>query len=160
PAALTFGGSASVTIPEGGDVYSDPLTLPFPVTAGKGLLVSVWLKNTSLPVLPVNAAASGAVTWFAPSSTPNQTGDTTGSPFTGTGRSGRGAPPRRTGVDVPPPAARLNGQPSPGAPTAGVAGNNVPDGLPAQPQADTLNVPSQRLAGQLAGQPLAAGYGV
>jgi hypothetical protein len=159
PAGLTFGGATSVTIPQGGDVYSDPLTLPFPVTAGKGLLVSVWLKNTSLPVLPLNAAASGAVTWFAPSSTPDQTGDTTGSPFTGTGSSWIGAVPVLAGVDVTTPAVTLNGLASPGAPTLVVVGNNVVDGLTAKAQSDTLNEPSQRLAGQLASQGQAASYG-
>jgi hypothetical protein len=160
PVALSFGGSTSVTVPEGGDVYSDPLTLPFPVTAGRGLLVSVWLKNASLPVLPVNAAASGALTWFAPSSAPNQTGDTTGSPFTGTGSSWIGGVPLLAGVDVTTPAVTLNGLASPGAPTLVVAGDNVTDGLTAQAPSDALNEPSQRLAGQLASQPIAAGYAV
>ena len=38
---LIFGGQDSVTVPVGGDIYSDLLTLNFPVTAGRDLLVSL-----------------------------------------------------------------------------------------------------------------------
>jgi hypothetical protein len=164
PVSLTFGGSASVTIPEGGDVYSDPLPLdsaavPFGVTAGQDLLVSLWFENSYLPDLPENSWASGGQTWFAPATVHNQTGDTTGTPFTGTGSSWGGATAVLTGVDVTTPAATINGQASPGAPTVVVAGDNVIDGGTSSALADTAT-PSGRLAGQLASQGLASGFGV
>jgi hypothetical protein len=160
PVPLTFGGAAAVTVPEGGDVYSDPLTLPFPVTAGKDLLVSLWLKTSYLPALPENTWASGAQTWFAPDTTPNQTADTTGTPFTGTGSYQTGSTVLLTGLHVTTPAVTLGGQASPGAPTVVVAGDNVTDGATSQTISDAQDAPSIRLAGQLASQGLAAGYGV
>jgi hypothetical protein len=160
PVPLTFAGSGSVTIPEGGDVYSDPVTLPFAVTAGKDLLISLWIKNASLPDLPENSWASGAETWFAPATVPDQTGDVTGTPFTGPGSSSTGATAVLTGVDVTTPAATLSGQESPGAPTVVVAGDNVTDAGTSQAISDAQDAPSQRLAGQLASQGLAQGYGV
>lgn len=160
PVPLTFAGSSGATIPEGGDVYSDPLALPFAVTAGHDLLVSLWLENSYLPALPENTWASGAQTWIAPDTVPNETGDTTGTPFTGPGSSLTGSTAVLTGVDVTTPAATLNGQASPGAPTVVVAGDNVIDGGASQAESDAQNAPSERLAGQLASQGLAPGFGV
>ncbi len=153
PNELYFGGSESVTIPEGGDVYSDPLTLPFAVTAGQYLIVSLFITNSSLPDLPMNAVASGGVTWFAPAGT-NETEDQTGDPFTGTGSSWIGAVPVLTGIDVttPAPASDLNGLASPGAPTVVVAGDNVTDAFSSSALGDSLDSPSNRLAGQLYSQ--------
>jgi hypothetical protein len=162
PVPLTFGGSGSVTVPEGGDVYSDPLTLPFAVTAGQGLLVSLWIENASLPVLPLNSFASGSLAWFSPSSTPNESADTTGTPFTGTGGYAIAAVPVLTGLDVTTPEMTSGGVTvSPGAPTVVVAGDNIIDGFTSSAVTDALDVPSQRLAGQLATQPgMATGFGV
>ena len=58
------------------------------------------------------------------------------------------------------PAATLDGQPTPGAPTVVVAGDNVIDGATSKAVSDAADAPSQRLAGQLASQGLAPGYGV
>jgi hypothetical protein len=160
PYALTFDGSGSVTIPEGGDVYSDPLALPFAVTAGHSLLISLWIENATLSVLPENSTGDGAVTWFASPSTPNETEDTTGTPFTETGSTWIGGVALLTGVDFTTAEETLSGVTSPGEPTVVVAGNNVIDGWSASPASDTLDSPSQRLAGQLASQGLASGYGV
>jgi hypothetical protein len=161
PVPLTFGGSGSVTVPEGGDVYSDPLTLPFAVTAGHGLLVSLWIQNSSVPVLPLNSDASGALAWFSPSSTPNETADTTGTPFSGTGGYSIGAVPVLTGLDVTTPEMTSGGATvSPGEPTVVVAGDNIIDGYTSSAATDSLDLPSQRLSGQLASQGLATGYGV
>ncbi|MEU9082841.1 FG-GAP-like repeat-containing protein [Streptomyces sp. NPDC048357] len=44
PVTLTFGGSRQATIAAGGELVSDPV--PFPVTAGKNLLVSYYLPGT------------------------------------------------------------------------------------------------------------------
>lgn len=158
PVTLTFGGSDAVTIPEGGDVYSDPLTLPFAVTAGKDVLVSLWLQNSSLPYLPENSWSSGALTWFAAagSGSAQQAQDTTGTPFTGSGSYASGSTVLLTGLDVTTPATAA----SPGAPTMVVAGDNVIDGGSSGALSDAGDAPSERLAGQLASQQLAAGSGV
>ena len=161
PVPLTFHGLAAVTVPEGGDVYSDPLTLPFAVTTTRNLLVSLWITNTTLPGLPLNSFASGAVTWFSPAGSGNDTADTTGTPFTGTGSWWMGAVPLLTGLDVTTPAVTSGGTAvSPGEPTVVVAGDNVIDGYTSDALSDALHDPSQRLAGQLVSQNLATGYGV
>jgi hypothetical protein len=144
PTALTFGGSPSVTIPEGGDVYSDPTALPFAVTAGQPLFVSLSLENSSLPLLPLNSWGSGAYASFTGPS---------GTSFT------IGADPVLTGLDVTTtPTPSSNG--SPGEPTVVVAGDNVVDAFSSDAKSDALDFPSQRLAGQLASQGLATGFGV
>jgi hypothetical protein len=161
PAVLKFGGgSGPVTIAAGGDVYSDPLTLPFPVTAGQDLVVSVWLANRSLPVLPVNSQSAGAMAWFAAAGTGNLTTAATGAPFTGSGGYAIQAVPVLTGLDVTTIPARQDGPASPGEPTVVVAGDNVIDGCCTAVPSDAMDAPSQRLAGQLVSQHLAAGFGV
>jgi hypothetical protein len=154
PTALSFGspGSPSVTVPVGGDVYSNPVSLSSPVTTR--LLVSLLLTNPSIPELPANSFPSGARAWFAPSSTPDETGDTTGTPFSTDGYVVN-AVPLLTGVDVATPGVPINLTPYPGAPTVVVAGDNVIDGPDASAQADVVQTPSQRLAGQLYSQGVA-----
>jgi len=165
PVALTFGGSGSVTVPDGGSVYSDPVALgssTFTVTAGEQLLVSLWITNASLPVLPVNLWSSGAVTTWAPASTPNETASMSSAPFT----EWSGVTALLSAVDITTPAETqtsaltLASVTSPGAPTVVVAGDNVIDGLGTDALGDSLDSPSQRLAGQLYSQGLATGYGV
>lgn len=155
PLALTFGSgnSTSVTIPEGGDVYSNPLTLPFAITRGNAVLISVWVENSALAVLPLNAWASGGSSWYSAPGSGDQTADTTGTPFTGSGGSWNGAVPVLTGLDVTTPSesSTATGAASPGAPTVVVAGDNVIDGWSAGGQSDSVDVPSQRVAGQLSG---------
>jgi hypothetical protein len=162
PVALHFGGSSSVTVPEGGDVYSDPLTLQgFAVTAGQPLLVSIWVKNAAPPVLPENSFGTAAVTWIAKSGSGDTTGDTTGGPFTGTGSALIDAVTVLSGVDVTTPAVSSGGvTTSPGTPSVIVAGNNVIDGWTSSALSDAANSPSKRLAGQLYRQGLAGGFAV
>lgn len=148
PMPLTFGGSTSVTIPEGGTVYSDPLTLQ--VTAGWPLLVSVYIENSSLPVLPGNLWPSAGLMWWSASGTGDETGDQTGTPFTGTSAGVGGVTGVLTAVDVT----------TAGDPTVVVAGDNIIDGAGSDALSDSLNVPSDRLAGQLYSQGLTTGYGV
>ena len=155
PVNLTFGGAGSATIPEGGDIYSDPLTLPFPVTPGHSLLISLYLQNT-VPYLPEHSWGSGAGEWITPVGSGNTAGDTTGAPFTATGAYSVGATNVLTGVDVTTPAPAG----SPGTPTVAVLGNNLTDAFSSGNTAvgdhgDT----SIRLAGQLASGGTAAGYG-
>jgi hypothetical protein len=160
---LKFGGSTSVNIPEGGDVYSDPLPLTdFAVTAGQPLLVSIWVKNASLPVLPENSFGTAALTWFSKSGSGNKTTDTTGTPFTGTGAALIDAVTLLSGVDVTTPQQLSGGvATSPGTPTVVVAGNNVIDGwTSSSARSDAANSPSKRLAGQLYSQGLASGFAV
>lgn len=155
PTTLTFGSSnsASVTIPEGGDVYSNPLTLPFAITRGEGVLISIWVENSSLAVLPLNAWGSGGSTWYSAPGSGDETADTSGTPFTGSTGSWNGAVPVLTGLDVTTPAesSTATGAASPGAPTVVVAGDNVVDGWSADAQSDAAHIPSQRVAGVLAG---------
>ncbi len=162
PQALSFGAadSGSVTVPEGGDVYSNPLTLNFPVTVGQQLLVSLWLANSYLPSLPENSWASGGQMWIAPAGAGDQATDAGGTPFTGTGSFWAGATAVLTGVDVTTPAVTVDGITSPGEPTVVVIGDDVIDGGTSQAISDASDAPSQRLAGQLAAQGLASGYGV
>jgi hypothetical protein len=160
PVALTFGSAASVTIPAGGDVYSNPLTLPFAINAGQPLLVSLWLENASLPVLPENSWGSGTLTWWAPSATPNETEDTTGTPFTSAGSSWTGGSLVLTGVDVTTPEVTSGStELSPGQATAVVAGDNLIDAWTSSALPDATDVPSMRLGGQLYSQGIASGYG-
>jgi hypothetical protein len=164
PLELAFGGGASVTIPEGGDIYSDPLTLPYALPANGSLLVSLWIQNASFSLLPLNATPAGTSTFWSPVGTGSlsQVLDTTGTPFTETGSSWDGAAPLVSAVDVttPAPSPELGGLASPGAPTVVVAGNNVTDLWSSSAQSDSVNIPSKRLAGQLYSQGLATGYNV
>jgi hypothetical protein len=167
---LTFNGGDSATIPVGGDIYSDPLSLNFPVTAGQDLLVSLYLENPSVPVLPLNSYPSGGMAWFAPSTLGNETADTTGTPFTSGGGYSLYSVPILTGVDVTTPEESISGSNSaappteyPGEPTVVVAGDNVIDGSTASAQQDGPDAPSQRLAGYLASDLAQSGtplYGV
>lgn len=154
PQALTFGGSASVTIPAGGDVYSDPVTLTGAIS-GRAVL-SLQLANSSLPVLPLNSYPAAARTWFAPSSDGDQTSAQSDTDFT----YAVNAVPLLTGFDVATPAAAYNSVSYPGEPTVVVAGNNVIDGTHASAPSDSGNTPSSWLAGQLYSQGAASGYGV
>jgi hypothetical protein len=164
PLQLAFGGGYSVTLPEGGDVYSDPVTLPYALPANGSLLVSLWIQNASFSLLPINATPAAGSTYWSPVGTGSlsQVLDTSGTPFTETGSSWDGAAAVVSGVDVttPAPSPELGGLASPGAPTVVVAGNNVTDLWSASAQSDSLNFPSKRLAGQLYSQGFAAGYGV
>jgi hypothetical protein len=158
PVPLSFSSAASVAVPEGGDIYSDPLTLPFAVTAGQELLVSLYLTNSAITELPENSLAGGGETWWASPATPNETGSASGSPFTGSGSQIAGATTLVTGIDVTTPQVTLSGVTSPGTPTVIVANDNVIGGTGSAAFSDTLNVPSQRLAGQLVSQGAASGF--
>ena len=154
-APLTFGGASSVTVPVGGDVYSDPTTLTF--SAGQKLAVSLYLKNSSVPDLPENTWSSGAATWLTATGGGDHAKDTSGSAFS-TGPVGM--VPLLTGVDVTTGQETVNGTTSPGNPTVVVAGNNVIDGNTASVPSDATNAPSQRLAGQLSTMSATSGFGV
>lgn len=79
PVALSFGtgNSASVTIPAGGDVYSNPVALPASSSGTGALTVSLHIPGSVTRVPIHNTAAVSTYT-----ATGNQTGNTDGSAFT------------------------------------------------------------------------------
>jgi hypothetical protein len=157
PTPLKFGGLSSVTIPEGGDVYSDPMS--FPLTVGTDVLISLWVKNASFPTLPELTWASGGSQWVAAAGSGDKTGNQTDSAFSSSDH--YGSVSLLTGIDVTTPATAVSGVNVPGAPTVVVAGNNVVEASAGGTSAhsDATNSPSQRLAGQLTSQGVAVGYG-
>ncbi|MFG2983107.1 FG-GAP-like repeat-containing protein [Streptomyces sp. NPDC048258] len=80
PVSLTFSGSQQVTVPAGGEVFSDPVD--FPVVAGQNLLVSVHLPGpvTAAPVHEYALATSYTTSRLAG----DHTADSGGSSFPGT----------------------------------------------------------------------------
>jgi hypothetical protein len=128
---LAFASSASVLIPEGGDVYSDPVALPWPVSVGQALLVTLYLKNgasgtgvpAAVPLLPTRNWASGVRLWDSAVGSGDKTGDTSGTPFTGSGSNAEGSTVHILGsVDVTEPVTAATPQ---GTPAVVVAGSNV-----------------------------------
>ncbi|HET9898138.1 MAG TPA: LamG-like jellyroll fold domain-containing protein [Streptosporangiaceae bacterium] len=79
PVALTFGGSTSVTIPVGGDVYSDPVARP---AGGTGLMfVSMHIPSTSPQTLvPIHETVNASSYYTAG----NQAANSDGTPFVDT----------------------------------------------------------------------------
>ena len=73
PTALTFGGSANVTVNPGTEIYSDPVTVPA-TTGGTGNLVVSMAVSGSAAIAPQH---SGASTYGAGSPTYVATGNTT-----------------------------------------------------------------------------------
>ena len=78
PVTVTFGGSTSVTIPAGADAVSDAVSLP--VTAFHPVAVSVFTQ--SAPTVTMHWDAN-ATSYYAKSSTGDQTASASGSDFTG-----------------------------------------------------------------------------
>jgi hypothetical protein len=129
PQTLSFGSPASqsVTIPKGGDVYSDPLG--FTVSAGQSLLVSLYLANApgSLTYLPEHGWTT-TVQWAtapaAAGTSGDYTTDTTGTPFSATGSFWTVNANILAGVDVTTPQTSADPD---GIPTASVLGDNLID---------------------------------
>ncbi|MFF2521812.1 SGNH/GDSL hydrolase family protein [Streptomyces liangshanensis] len=98
PQDLTFnGGSTTVTIPEGGEIYSDPVA--FPVTAGKGLMLSLHLSN-HVPYLGVNTFAAATMAYITATASGDHTKDSTDTAFVGSGTISSYMSAVLTGVDV------------------------------------------------------------
>jgi hypothetical protein len=74
PVQLTFGGTAAVTLPAGGEIYSDPV--PAPTGGNSNLVVSAHLPN-QVTKAPVHASAT-TPSYLAAG---NSTADKTGTPF-------------------------------------------------------------------------------
>ncbi|WP_244888750.1 hypothetical protein [Streptomyces purpureus] len=81
PVDLTFGGKRTVTIPVGGEVYTDPLTMD--VAAYKGLVVSFHLVN-SVTYLPQHSwIGNSSFMWVTPPGSGDHTSDAGAEAFTG-----------------------------------------------------------------------------
>ncbi|WP_225830438.1 LamG-like jellyroll fold domain-containing protein [Streptomyces sp. NK08204] len=101
PVPLTFnGGAVSVTVPAGGDVTSDPVTLA--VAQQATALVSVQVHG-SVSAMPGHASAQTPV-WVSDAA--NRTGDTAATNFTQTTYNGL---PYLSGIDVTTPASAPTG---------------------------------------------------
>ncbi|WP_063770028.1 FG-GAP-like repeat-containing protein [Streptacidiphilus melanogenes] len=134
PTTLKFGGSQSVVVPQGGAVYSDPLS--FSVTAGQYLLVSYQLTN-SVPYLVQHSYANGSYQYMSASGSGDKTTDTTGTPFSGTGTYQGNYTDLVTGLDVQ----------SANVPTEAVLGDNLTD--PFQPNTSPPNSNGLRVSDAL-----------
>ncbi|MQY36162.1 hypothetical protein SRB17_41590 [Streptomyces sp. RB17] len=98
PADLTFnGGSKSVTIPVGGEVYSDPTA--YTATPGKRIMISLHLAG-STPYLVQHSWASAAVQYVSAVGSGDHTTDTATTSFTGTGVQWGEFTDILTGIDV------------------------------------------------------------
>jgi len=125
PAQATFGsgGSNSVTVPEGGDVYSNPVGLN--VTPGEYLTVSVYLANGSsgappaVPYLVQHSLCSACTEYVSAAGSGNQATGTAGTPFSGTGTLEGQFSDILTGLDVE----------TSGTPTVAVLGDGLIDPL-------------------------------
>jgi len=78
--SVTFGGSASVTIPAGGGVYSDPVALT--VQAEQDVAVNLYIPGTS--VNPSRHGGAVVTNYFSAPGSGDFTADETRTPFTGT----------------------------------------------------------------------------
>jgi Concanavalin A-like lectin/glucanases superfamily len=132
---ITFGGNGAPTIPEGGMLYSDPLT--FTVTANQYLVVSFWVTN-SVPDMVEHSWANTAYTYLSAPGSGNQTGNTTGAPYSGTGTYQGWFTNLLTGVDVT----------TSGVPTLAVLGDGLIDAW--QPNTSPNGESGLRLSDQLA----------
>lgn len=152
PLPVTFNLAKSVTIPEGTDVYSDPVILPA-LTPGEHLAVSVYLTG-SYPTLPTGTLCSACTEYAAASGSGDHTVNTDGSSFSGTGTANGTYSTIVTGIDV------LAAATSP-KPAVSVLGNGVIDGSAsgsaAIPGAARV---SDDLASSLALQPGGPAFGV
>ncbi|WP_377271637.1 hypothetical protein [Peterkaempfera sp. SMS 1(5)a] len=92
PSPVTFAGNTSVTLPAGGDVVSDPVTLA--VAEQSTLLVSIQLSG-AVPRMPAHATAQ-TTSYATPSGSGDHTSDTAATNYTVT----MTTQPYLTGIDV------------------------------------------------------------
>ncbi|WNM29650.1 LamG-like jellyroll fold domain-containing protein [Streptomyces sp. Li-HN-5-11] len=134
PTTLKFGGSQSVTIPEGGMAYSDPLS--FTVTAGQYLLVSYQLSN-SVPYLVQHSYANGSYEYVTSVGSGDLTTSTSATAFTTNAAAYGNFTDLVTGLDVQ----------SANVPTEAVLGDNLVD--PFQPNTTLPNSNGSRVSDAL-----------
>ncbi|MFS4093356.1 hypothetical protein [Streptomyces sp. AF1A] len=116
PADLTFnGGSKTVTIPAGGEIYSDPTA--YAATPSKRVLISLHLVNDT-PYLVQHSWATAATQWVSAVGSGDHTADTATTAFSGTGVQWGEFTDILTGIDV---------VTSGNQPTVAVLGDNLID---------------------------------
>ena len=97
PINLTFGGSAGVTVPIGGEVYSDPLT--FAVSPSQPVMVSLHLVN-SVAKLIEHGWATSTTMWVSAPGSGDHTADVAATAWSGTGYAWGYFTDILTGIDV------------------------------------------------------------
>jgi hypothetical protein len=113
PVNLTFGGASGVTIPVGGDAYSDPVT--FQASPTQALMVSMHLVN-SVTLLVQHSWAANEFMWVSAVGSGDHTADTAATAFSGAGTHAGYFSDILTGIDV-----TATGNPG----TVAVLGNNL-----------------------------------
>ncbi|MFF0010872.1 hypothetical protein [Streptomyces sp. NPDC005374] len=98
PVDVTFGGVKSVVIPEGGELYSDPL--PMAVAPGGVITTSIHLVNQVSYLVMHPWAATDSVGYVSAVGSGDHTTDTANTAFTGTGTVAGRSTDILTGVDV------------------------------------------------------------
>ncbi|MET7477804.1 hypothetical protein ABZT17_26030 [Streptomyces sp. NPDC005648] len=98
PVDVTFGGAKSVVIPEGGELYSDPI--PMTVAPGGVITTSIHLVNQVSYLVMHPWAATDSVGYVSAVGSGDHTTDTANTAFTGTGTIAGRSTDILTGVDV------------------------------------------------------------
>ncbi|MER7929666.1 hypothetical protein ABTY96_42130 [Streptomyces sp. NPDC096057] len=98
PVDVTFGGVKSVVIPEGGELYSDPI--PMAVAPGGVITTSIHLVNQVNYLVMHPWAATDSVGYVSAVGSGDHTADTADTAFTGTGTVAGRSTDILTGVDV------------------------------------------------------------
>ncbi|MFD7677693.1 hypothetical protein [Streptomyces sp. NPDC060187] len=83
PVDVSFGGSKSVVIPEGGELYSDPISLT--TSPGTSLTTSIHLVNKVNYLVMHPWAATDTLSYVSAAGSGDHTADTTDTAFKGTG---------------------------------------------------------------------------
>lgn len=114
PVTATFGGSQTVAVVQGTDAYSDPV--PMTVTPGEKLTVSIFLQNPLKYVIE-HTYCSACTEYVTAAGAGDQTANTDGSPFSGSGTASGQYSNILTGIDVQ----------TAGTPTVSVLGDGLID---------------------------------
>lgn len=114
PVTVTFGGSQAVAVAQGADAYSDPV--PITVTPGEKLTVSIFLQNP-LKYVVEHTYCSACTEYVTAAGAGDQTANTDGAPFSGTGTASGQFSSILTGIDVQ----------TDGTPTVSVLGDGLID---------------------------------
>ncbi|WP_329341427.1 hypothetical protein OG252_35960 [Streptomyces sp. NBC_01352] len=98
PVDVTFGGTKSVVIPEGGELYSDPI--PMAVAQGGAITTSIHLVNQVNYLVMHPWAATDTLAYVSAVGSGDHTTDTTDTAFSGTGTTSGRFSDILTAVDV------------------------------------------------------------
>lgn len=108
PTVVKFNHQATVTIPAGGDISSDPIPLPTTPGGSGSLAVSLHLPNQTITTTPAHTA-NGTITYLAPG---NTTTNQDGTPYTSQSGTTLPASYYLTGIDVTTPAPDPDNNPN------------------------------------------------